>query len=136
MRNDELDTIKFPQRVYAASIEKLFAHLGEDLKAEVDYTLINSYRRGYSYITREKVKNRRRQIHAEVRGIIRFPHYRWLNFNMIGDNERDRVCFFYIGVKFDIDTGIPIEERKRSPIQHPDDVEAVRTSIEKYFSKT
>ncbi|MBI2631539.1 hypothetical protein HYW75_00875 [Candidatus Pacearchaeota archaeon] len=136
MRNKDINIIKFPQRVYAPSVEKLFAHLGEDLKAEVDYTLILSYRRGYSPLTKEKEKNRRQQHYAGASGIIRFPNHRWLNFNLVGDREQDRTCFFYTGVKFDIDTERSIEERKRSPTQHPDDVEAVRTSIDKYFPKT
>lgn len=133
--NKDIDKIEFPQRVYTTKIEKLLSHLGEDLKAEIDYTLVLSYRRGYLPITREKIKIGRQKFHAECNGTIRFSNHRWLNFDLLSDRERERNCFFYTAMRFDIEIDKTLEERKRSPTQHPEDIEEVRISLQRYFSK-
>ena len=47
MRDEIGDTISFPRKIYSIQLESLLSHLGTDLQAEVDYTFIKSYRRGY-----------------------------------------------------------------------------------------
>ncbi len=128
----ESTVLEFPEKISSTKIEKLLSHLGEDLTSEINYTLMSAYRRGYPVIGGNLLK-KREQHHARCEVTIRFRHHRQLNFSMVGYNEKGN-NFFYKELVFYTQPGISMRGRRKMSRQHPDDMESVKRSLERYFS--